>query len=734
MTYTVTPGAIYSVLEPTLGVVNACLPTIKPAVSKIFGHQSTRAPNTGNIASTDSRNIRKSQNSKGLYTRQFERLEDDVTLIDIRSGPPSELAVVAAEFGRAGPPFSGVSTSRRRCPSALNAIAMPAHRPPRPLVEDRDYNANFVLRFTRREAKQWNAKRPEALTAEQRAALRKQLEDTQFLQPDYTDKTKINIAAWGTWREVLWKATWATAMDFLEYLCYIYTIELGRYMDINDSNEVEKDVANSDALLRLLTSNIKYNTAILSWEKHRIYLPGCYLGLAFTGARPAEFVDGERSSGKDGCLEELFPQYATGGAPSDEDKAPDELSRLLERMISQEYEGCGRPKALCYEDILLMVVRHPETGEDVLAMSIKLAHYKGADNKPQPTIFFFTPTRRLIFCFISIIVSLAVHDRAFAASKFSSVRAVFQAKNRGPVKCTPLRWKKKWLKRPVFRRLDDSIAKDNSISEDESDESDESDSSDKSDGSEYQLLPYQKLLDDMKRQSLDAGEENPIEPKAWRRGAANVANGTENEDRIRELTKLIASMEAQRRKKIRRAYREDYFYNRPTWDIEADKSDEEEYVEPAVELQITKRAKLAEILCNQPDNLSSAELLELRIQAAELMVALCDKRETRKRDRIRRRVRADGAVKEESPGPDPFPLLMSKKQCPRCIGDKTLSYEERTFEYCRPAVMYDHFDRKHAQDLNPCNHPKCVGCALKFKHLNHFKNHVERVHGVPLRP
>ena len=33
--------------------------------------------------------------------------------------------------------------------------------------------------------------------------------------------------------------------------------------------------------------------------------------------------------------------------------------------------------------ILLMVVRHPETGEDVLAMSIKLIHHKGADNKPK---------------------------------------------------------------------------------------------------------------------------------------------------------------------------------------------------------------------------------------------------------------------------------------------------------------------------------------------------------------
>ena len=74
---------------------------------------------------------------------------------------------------------------------------------------------------------------------------------------------------------------------------------------------------------------------------------------------------------------------------------------------------------------------------------------------------------------------------------------------------------------------------------------------------------------------------------------------------------------------------------------------------------------------------------------------------------------------KESPGPDPFPLLMDRKQCPRCIGDEKLSYEERTFKYCRPAVMYDHFDRKHARQLGgvkqiSCNHPKCKEEALEF--------------------
>lgn len=100
---------------------------------------------------------------------------------------------------------------------------------------------------------------------------------------------------------------------------------------------------------------------------------------------------------------------------------------------------------------------------------------------------------------------------------------------------------------------------------------------------------------------------------------------------------MIAAKDAQRKKAIRQAYREDYFHNRPTWDIDADGQEEEEYVEPAMDLQVPECAQLAEILCNQPDNLSPAELLELRIQAAELMVVLCGKRETVKRNRIRRR-------------------------------------------------------------------------------------------------
>lgn len=94
-----------------------------------------------------------------------------------------------------------------------------------------------------------------------------------------------------------------------------------------------KDVTNADTLLVLLTFNIKFNTGIFSCEGYRVQLLGCYLGLAFTGAQLAEFIDGERKTGKDRCLEELFPRYATRSASSDEDKAPDKHSKLLEEMI-----------------------------------------------------------------------------------------------------------------------------------------------------------------------------------------------------------------------------------------------------------------------------------------------------------------------------------------------------------------------------------------------------------------
>lgn len=120
------------------------------------------------------------------------------------------------------------------------------------------------------------------------------------------------------------------------------------------------------------------------------------------------------------------------------------------------------------------------------------------------------------------------------------------------------------------------------------------------------------------------------------------------------------------------------------------------------------------------------------------MAALCGKRETAKQRRIRRRAETGVAVKEESPGRDPSPLLIEKTQCPRCIGDERMTYEERTFLYCRSAVMNDYFDRSHLTEIKEsermsCDHPKCRAEGVKLEHLDHFRSHVARVHNVQLR-
>lgn len=91
MTYTVTPGAIYSVLEPTLGVVNACLPTIKPAINMFLGESfihwsknTSRSDSKPGIRS--SRDHQNPQTTRDNYYHDFVRFDDDIPLTSIRVG------------------------------------------------------------------------------------------------------------------------------------------------------------------------------------------------------------------------------------------------------------------------------------------------------------------------------------------------------------------------------------------------------------------------------------------------------------------------------------------------------------------------------------------------------------------------------------------------------------------------------------------------------------------------
>ncbi|EXL40377.1 hypothetical protein FOCG_17143 [Fusarium oxysporum f. sp. radicis-lycopersici 26381] len=702
-------------------------------------------------------------------------------------------------------------------------------------------HASFLERFNARQAQNRAAKQKPTLSVEEHAAHRAQLGTVRFIKPRYSEQTEINVSGiFNKWRRYCvdmkvgeWKATLenldrGTTQDFLLYVCeqykitswgsgheyirqfqQLYTTVNGQYMDRNDTKEVYKyyrsvlvprfghrppnidgkPVLNVDNLRVILTFNIAYDTTIFPGERHRINLAGCYQLLCYTGARPAELVDGERQKPKDGSIQELFGQNAvqsSSSATSEEQEAPiDEQSKVLNGLLCQETVGRGRPKALCYEDIQMMIVRHPATGRCIPAMAIKFVHHKGADNKPKPTIFYFTPTRKLLFCAVSTILALALHDNAFDAPSLTDATVIFRSQPPRFKHCIPLRWKKSMLKTPIFRRY-----RGMELSADEA-------------------MLYSKLRDDVGQQSLDSGYERKWTPRFARRGAGNAANGDapdsvrdqmmrqdprfmtfqsaylneianfdlqnafleeekesqlfrlfahvsltrdpratadmvpdevwanlapdpeiveleeqraqlkrgkyriegqENEEEIRQLTNKIRTKRAYREKQVVKEYREDYFYHRPTWDIEqqARGEEEEEYTEPVIDVHIPERDRLANILCHQPDGLTEDQVLEQRIEAIQLMVSLCDKRETVKRHRVQQNIRAQAqphiktepseAGSEPEPSLDQFPLLMQPGQCPDCIGDERLSLEERAFSYCRPTVRNDHFDDQHLTD------------------------------------
>ncbi|KAK5634996.1 hypothetical protein RRF57_010708 [Xylaria bambusicola] len=77
-TYTGTGITVYSILEPTLGVVNACLPTMRPALGVIFKNGPF---NWGQLTLHSTR--RSSKASKTRDSHHFERLKDETALHNI---------------------------------------------------------------------------------------------------------------------------------------------------------------------------------------------------------------------------------------------------------------------------------------------------------------------------------------------------------------------------------------------------------------------------------------------------------------------------------------------------------------------------------------------------------------------------------------------------------------------------------------------------------------------------
>ncbi|KAK4032863.1 hypothetical protein C8A01DRAFT_50446 [Parachaetomium inaequale] len=528
------------------------------------------------------------------------------------------------------------------------------------------HDADFIRRFTELEAQRREAQqRKVLLTAAERAARRAAWRRVRLIKPRDADYTKANIAG------VLRKWKWYYFRGFKQ----LYVRHVGQHIDVNDSNAVlkvhdtiltekhglrhpnlrgSKNIADSNDTLVLLTFNIAYDTTVFRWERHRIInLLGCYIFLLCTRCRAGEIVDNESREPKDSSWKEIYSLNSSKAIPS--------FDRALAR---------GRPKALYYKDILLKVVCHPVTGEDIYIIAVRFIYYKGADNKLKPIIVFFTPTYRLIFYIINIIIVLIVYNNAFAARNLTTVRS------------------------------------------------------------------YSKLRDDMSNQSLDAGQEEPIQPKDFRRSTANKANGdTPNAvcDQVLYHDRKWATFNnVYINRKVKYHLQNAVLY----------KPYKDTLLEIMTYISVTRDPCIGRDI--RKDALKGGQY-RIRGQPNEEEIRRLDQLISRKKAQRKKKFKEEEEeyieldidlripeLKEESLAPDPFPLLMQK----------TLLYETRVFLYCRPSVMNDHFDREHLEDLKDkeqrdrifCDYPKCKEEGVKLKTLDHFRAHMMTVHGVELRP
>lgn len=111
ITYSHVNVLIYSILEPTLGVVNTCLPTIKPAILAIAGRKPNRlntpAKNSGpSSGSHQLPNRNRVQNRDiDIPLSEFERLDDEYPLASTYvqggrgSDPPRNHGEITVERG-----------------------------------------------------------------------------------------------------------------------------------------------------------------------------------------------------------------------------------------------------------------------------------------------------------------------------------------------------------------------------------------------------------------------------------------------------------------------------------------------------------------------------------------------------------------------------------------------------------------------------------------------------------
>ncbi|KAM7192172.1 Protein of unknown function (DUF3435) domain containing protein [Rhypophila sp. PSN 637] len=85
-----------------------------------------------------------------------------------------------------------------------------------------------------------------------------------------------------------------------------------------------------------------------------------------------------------------------------------------------------------------------------------------------------------------------------------------------------------------------------------------------------------------------------------------------------------------------------------------------------------------------------------------------------------------------------IPLVIDQRQCIYCVGDTALPLAVRLRKFSKPSNMMTHVEKVHLKHEPTvgrfvCHHPDCKHLGDFLRDLDHFKAHVQIVHGPQLR-
>ncbi|TAQ84695.1 hypothetical protein B7494_g6982 [Chlorociboria aeruginascens] len=211
----------------------------------------------------------------------------------------------------------------------------------------------------------------------------------------------------------------------------------------------------------------------------------------------------------------------------------------------------------------------------------------------------------------------------------------------------------------------------------------------------------------------------------------------------RQLQRNLKNAEKCFRDKITEVFREAYrrYVHNAELERQLNRMVVGEEAEPTIIHQLEERNQLQVILCDFNIDLDLHQNTKRKIRAINLIVSLVSRRETRQ---LRLSTPCEDSPPEDLPEekllPDneQIPLVINKRQCIYCVGDTVLLLKVRLRKFSKPSNMMTYVENVHLKHESTigrfvCHHPGCKHLRDFLRDLDHFKAHVQIVHGPQLR-